>query len=86
MEDADLCVRVHERGVREGSGRVKLLNRVVRTSGRRIKYLGGELRSTAEHARVALRWWQLRCTGEKANLSAAMRRTYHGNYGGDAPR
>ena len=88
MEDADLCVRVHEQGDHDGrgKGRVRLLDKVVRTSGRRIKYLGGEWKSTTEHVRVALRWWQLRCAGEKKDVDAAMRKAYYGSYGGDQPR
>jgi hypothetical protein len=57
MEDADLCVRMHNRGRQRGKykGRVKLLDRVVTTSGRRIEQLGN-FRATLVHVLIACSW------------------------------
>jgi rSAM/selenodomain-associated transferase 2 len=56
MEDADLCVRMHYKGTRKFSrGRIKLLDRVVTTSGRRIEQLGN-FRATCVHVLIACSW------------------------------
>ena len=55
MEDADLCVRMHLAGRGNHRGRVKLLDRVVTTSGRRIERLGN-VKATAVHVLIACAW------------------------------
>ena len=55
MEDADLCVRMWRRGRGKHKGRVKLLDRVVTTSGRRIEPLGN-FRATCIHVLIACSW------------------------------
>jgi rSAM/selenodomain-associated transferase 2 len=57
MEDADLCIRLHERGRVDGRrGReVQLRGAANRTSGRRIAPWGN-LRATAVQVRLALAW------------------------------
>jgi len=55
MEDADLCVRMWRRGRGKYKGRVKLLDRVVTTSGRRIEPLGN-FRATCIHVLIACSW------------------------------
>jgi len=55
MEDADLCVRMHERGRGKFKGRIKLIDRVVTTSGRRIERLGN-FRATCVHVLIACSW------------------------------
>lgn len=59
MEDADLCVRMHENGLKSGKpGReVQLLGAVSRTSGRRIAPWGNA-KATMVQFRIALAWWQ----------------------------
>jgi len=59
MEDADLCVRLHHGGLKNGGrGReVQLLGGLNRTSGRRIASWGN-LRSTLVHIKIALAWWR----------------------------
>lgn len=61
MEDADLCVRMHLKGRTHPQtgkwyrGRVKLLDRVVTTSGRRIETLGN-FKATCVHVLIACSW------------------------------
>ncbi len=55
MEDADLCVRMHVKGRGRYRGRVKLLDRVVTTSGRRIEQLGN-FKATCIHVLIACSW------------------------------
>lgn len=55
MEDADLCVRMHFKGRGKHRGRIKLLDRVVTTSGRRIERLGN-VKATAVHVLIACAW------------------------------
>ena len=55
MEDADLCVRMHFKGRKQYRGRIKLLDRVVTTSGRRIEQLGN-FRATCVHVLIACSW------------------------------
>jgi glycosyltransferase involved in cell wall biosynthesis len=71
MEDADLCVRMHEAGLASGKrGReVQLVwGAPNRTSGRRLAPMGA-LGSTIVHWRVALAWW-------RGAPPAALRRIY----------
>jgi cellulose synthase/poly-beta-1,6-N-acetylglucosamine synthase-like glycosyltransferase len=71
MEDADLCVRMHEAGLASGKrGReVQLVwGAPNRTSGRRLAPMGA-LRSTIVHWRIALAWW-------RGAPPAALRRIY----------
>ena len=49
MEDADLCLRLHRRG------RVRLVNRIVTTSDRRIAAWGG-LKANLVYLYVGIRW------------------------------
>jgi glycosyltransferase involved in cell wall biosynthesis len=61
MEDADLCVRMHYKGrvhPQTGKwyrGRIKLLDRVITTSGRRIEPLGN-FKATMIHVLIACSW------------------------------
>eukprot|EP00958_Prasinococcus_capsulatus_P003765 scaffold346_cov387-Prasinococcus_capsulatus_cf.AAC.8 len=66
MEDCDLCNRLftygstkeqlaETKGEADG-GKMVLVNRTIRTSGRRFERLG-ELRATYLHFKIALSWW-----------------------------
>jgi rSAM/selenodomain-associated transferase 2 len=55
MEDADLCARMHVKGRGRYRGRVKLVDRVVTTSGRRIERLGN-FKATCIHVLIACSW------------------------------
>jgi glycosyltransferase involved in cell wall biosynthesis len=60
MEDADLCLRLHQEGIANGKGRyreVQLNNCVNRTSGRRIAPWGN-WQTTKIHFKLALAWWR----------------------------
>jgi glycosyltransferase involved in cell wall biosynthesis len=59
MEDADLCVRMHRDGLRNGKrGReVQLNNCINRTSGRRIAPWGN-WRATKIHVKLSVAWWK----------------------------
>ena len=50
-----LCVRMHVKGRGRYRGRVKLLDRVVTTSGRRIEQLGN-FKATCIHVLIACSW------------------------------
>lgn len=59
MEDADLCLRLHNRWGNQWNapkGRIKMVNRVAETSARRIA-AWGNLRATQIHFTIALRWY-----------------------------
>lgn len=60
-------------------GKIQLINRCVRTSGRRIDHVGGTLRATYIHFVVAFSWW---CGMSQSRL----RTMYHNLYMGDKPR
>ena len=89
MEDADMCLRLHNMHKNKthcfGSqkhrspGKIKLINRCVRTSGRRIDRIGGTITATCIHFIVSLSWF----------FGASPKRIehlYHSLYGGDRPR
>ena len=56
MEDADLCVRLHEYGRSIGRGRLRLNDRIIFTSGRRIAAIG-QAKATAIYATIGLGWF-----------------------------
>ena len=78
MEDADLCIRMHEQAG-EGSkrGRVRMLPTVVQTSGRRISSWGA-FRSTYIQFRIALEWYLGEPLRQLSPLLPVLMRLSHG--------
>lgn len=56
MEDADLCMRLHEYGRSIGRGRLRLNDRIVFTSGRRIAAIG-QAKATAIYILIGFGWF-----------------------------
>jgi glycosyltransferase involved in cell wall biosynthesis len=59
MEDADLCVRMQKYGCskkKSTTSCVRLVDRVITTSGRRIESMGGNLKSTLVHFLIGGAW------------------------------
>lgn len=74
MEDADLCLRMHNRWGNQWNapkGRIKMVNRVAETSARRIA-AWGNLRATQIHFIIALRWYAGASSEELCNLYRSM--------------
>jgi glycosyltransferase involved in cell wall biosynthesis len=67
MEDADLCVRMQRYGSSQkkntASG-VRLVDRVITTSGRRIESMGGNLKSTLVHFLIGGAWGVFKVKGD----------------------
>ena len=76
MEDADLCVRMQKYGFSEKeqsrdskrlifrTSCVRLVNRVITTSGRRIESLGGSLKATFVHFLIGGAWGVFKVKGD----------------------
>ena len=67
MEDADLCVRLQKYGCskkKSTTSCVRLVDRVITTSGRRIESMGGNLKSTLVHFLIGGAWGIFKVKGD----------------------
>jgi len=67
MEDADLCVRMQKYGCakkKSTTSCVRLVDRVITTSGRRIESMGGNLKSTLVHFLIGGAWGIFKVKGD----------------------
>ena len=67
MEDADLCVRMQKYGCTQKNNTtscVRLVDRVITTSARRIESMGGNLKSTFVHFLIGGAWGIFKIKGD----------------------